>query len=131
MSKSMTKDALEGMAAILRENGYIVKETRIPYKEGKFNLIETLDLNTLSRETCIFVNEEGLEDLKGGIYCCSRNLTIGFIEYLPKDYILKDVRILTNRDATKTADYEEELSKYTHVCKVRDVFNGFFGDDEW
>lgn len=130
MSKSMTKDALEGMATILRENGYIVKETRVPYKEGKFNLIETLDINTLSRETCIFVNEEGLEDLKGGIYCCSRNITIGYIEYLPNDYILKDVRISTNRNATKTAGYEEELLKYDYVCKVRDVFNGFFGDDE-
>lgn len=127
---SMTKDALEGMAKILRENGYIVKETRVPYKEGKFNAIETLDLNTLSRETCIFVNEEGLEDLKGGIYCCSRNITVGYIEYLPNDYILKDVRISTNRNATKAAAYEEELSKYDYVCKMRDVFKGFFGDDE-
>ena len=47
---SMTKDTLEGMAAILRENDYIVKKNRKPYEEGKFTLIETLDLNTLGRE---------------------------------------------------------------------------------
>lgn len=123
---SMTKDTLEGMAAILRENGYIVKETRVPYKVGEFNAIETLDLNTLSRETCIFVNEEGLEDLKGGIYCCSSNITIGYIEYLPKDYILKDVRILTNRDTANSSNYTENLSDYNYVCKVRDVFKDFF-----
>lgn len=123
---SMTKDTLEGMAKILRENGYIVKETRVPYKVGEFNPIETLDLNTLSCETCIFVNEEGLEDLKGGICYCSRNITVGYIEYLPNDYILKDVRISTHRNATKTAGYEEELSKYDYVCKCRDVFKDFF-----
>lgn len=128
---SMTKDTLEGMAAILRENGYIVKENRKPYKEGKFNLIETLDLNTLNRETCIFVTDEGLGELKSGVNICSMDSTIGFINYLNNDYKTENVRISTNRDTANSSNYTEKLSDYTYVCKLKDVFNGFFGDDEW
>ena len=85
---SMSKDALEGMATILRENGYEVTEKnsdiaigKLPYKWYCFNRIENIDLEDIDGFTCIFLTEQGYEDLKADLDIGAVDICTGYIRY--------------------------------------------------
>lgn len=133
---SMSKEALEGMAAILRENGYGVslKESdKKPYVSNKFNKISDLDLNALSYETCMFLNGNVVSDFKLHDYVASScGVTIGYIERIHEDddedvdneddYFVEDIVIKTNRTNPAGCTIVENLSDYDYVIKLADVF---------
>lgn len=140
---NMNKDALEGMATILRENGYEVsfKETnnestpKKPYICNKFNKIRDLDLHDLAYDTCMFLKRNVVDDFEMHDYIAgSCNVTIGYIEYYYDEddeeggYILK-----TNKTDVADDSIVEKLSNYDYVIKLSDVFklmadNEAFGD---
>lgn len=137
---SMNKDALEGMAAVLRENGYEVslKESdnestpKKPYVCNRFNKIRDLNLNNIFYDTCLFlretvVNDFNLNDFVAGSY----GVTIGYIDRIEDDdddeddednYCVDEVVIKTNRNNTADCTIVENLSKYDYVIKLSDVF---------
>ena len=85
---SMSKDALEGMATILRENGYEVTKKnsdiaieKLPYKGYHFNRIENIDLEDIDGFTCIFLTEQGYEDLKADLDIGAVDICTGYIKY--------------------------------------------------
>lgn len=146
MSKS--KDMLECMATILRDNGYEValkesdNETKKPYVSNKFNKISALDLNALSYDTCMFLNGNVVSDFKLHDYVAgSCDVTIGYIERIYEDddedddedecnedecnednYCVEDFVIKTNRNNPVGCTIVEKLSDYAYVIKLSDVF---------
>lgn len=127
---TMNKDALEGMATILRENGYEVtlKEsdnestTKKPYVSNRFNKISDLDLKSLDYDTCLFIDDYAFDDIdtRGDYIVGSSCATIGYLD-LERGYDEDDVVIKTNR-AYKDSDFiTEELKKYDYVIKLKDV----------
>lgn len=138
MSMSMSKDALEGMASILRENDYevTIKESETnesdikkPYIDNKFNKICDIDLKSLEYDTCIFLSENVVRDFKLHDYvACSSGVTIGYIERLYEDDYedndcVEDIDIKTNRTNLAGCTIVENLSDYHYVIKLSDVFN--------
>lgn len=133
---SMSKDALEGMATILRENGYKVSltesDTKKPYVSNKFNKICDLDLNGLSCDTCLFLNGNVVSDFEMHDYVAgSCGVTIGYIERIYEDdededneddYCVEDIVIKTNRTNLAGCTIVENLSDYAYVIKLSDVF---------
>lgn len=136
---SMNRDALEGMAAVLRENGYEVslKESdnestpKKPYVCNRFNKISDLDLNSIFYDTCLFlketvVNDFNLNDFVAGSY----GVTIGYITRIENDdeeedednYCVEEIVIKTNRVNTADCTIVENLSKYDYVIKLSDIF---------
>lgn len=138
---SMSKDALEGMAAILRENGYEValkesetKESDIkkPYIKNKFNKIRDLDLGSLAYDTCIFLSATVVEDFKLHDYIAgSYAVTIGYIERVNDDDDVEDILISTNRTIAKGCGILENLSAYDYVIKLSDVFKLMASNEEF
>lgn len=135
MSKS--KDMLECMATILRDNGYEValkesdNETKKPYVSNKFNKISDLDLNALSYDTCMFLNGNVVSDFKLHDYVAgSWGVTIGYIERIYEDdededaeeINVEDIVIKTNRTNPAGCTIVENLSDYAYVIKLSDVF---------
>lgn len=139
---SMSKDALEGMAMILRENGYEValKESetkeadlKVPYNSYRFNKIRDLDLKSIVYDTCLFLSETVVEDFKLHDYAAgSCDVTIGYIECIYEDdaedednednYCVEDIVIKTNRTNPAGCTIVENLSDYAYVIKLSDVF---------
>ena len=129
---SMSKDALECMAVILRENGYDVSlkesDTKKPYVSNKFNKISDLDLNAISYDTCMFLNGNVVSNFKLHAYVAgSCGVTIGYIERLYEDddeddYCVEDFVIKTNRTNPAGCTIVENLSDYAYVIKLSDVF---------
>lgn len=138
---NMNKDALEGMAAVLRENGYEVtlKEsddecaTKKPYVSNRFNKISDLDLRSLEYDTCLFIDDFAFDDIERGDYIVgSSSATIGYLD-LERDYNEDDVIIKTNRTNPDRDFMTEELKKYDYVIKLKDVIklmveNNDFGE---
>lgn len=127
---NMNKDALEGMAAVLRENGYEVtlkesdneSDTKKPYVSNRFNKISDLDLMSLDYDTCLFIDDYTFDDIdtRGDYIVGSGCATIGYLN-LKSDYNADDVVIETNR-ANSDGDYiKEKLKKYNYVIKLKDV----------
>ena len=84
----MSKDALEGMATILRENGYEVTKKepeiaaiKLPYKDYCFNKIESIDLSYIDGITCVFLTERGYEELNHGEDTPATEICTGYIIY--------------------------------------------------
>lgn len=130
---SMSKDALEGMAVILRENGYEValkksetkaSDIKVPYKSLRFNKIRDLQLKTIYFDTCLFLSETVVEDFKLQDYVAgSCGVTIGYIERIYEDnYCVEDIVIKTNRTNPGGCAIVENLSDYAYVIKLSDVF---------
>lgn len=126
---SMSKDALEGMAMILRENGYEVslKESdKKPYVSNKFNKIRDIDLNDLSYDTCMFLKAGVVGDFEMHDYVAgSCDVTIGYISHYydeEEDDFDEENIIRTNRKDTANNTIVEELSNYDYVIKLSDVF---------
>lgn len=124
---SMSKDSLEGMASILRENGYEValKESdKKPYINNKFNKIRDLDLESIAYDTCIFLSATVVEDFKLHDYTAgSYAVTIGYIKRVnDDDDDVEDILISTNRTNAKGCGILENLSDYDYVIKLSDVF---------
>lgn len=133
---SMSKDTLEGMAMILRENGYEVslKESdKKPYVSNKFNKIRDLDLNDISYDTCMFLKAGVVGDFELHDYVAgSCDVTIGYIERIYEDddedvdneddYFVEDIVIKTNRTNPAGCTIVENLSDYAYVIKLSDVF---------
>lgn len=124
---NMNKDALEGMAAVLRENGYEVslKESdnectsKKPYISNRFNKISDLDLDYLSCDTCMFVKRSVVVDFEMCDYIAgSCNVTIGYIERSRDE---EETIIYTNRRDVDGNPIRENLSKYDYVIKLSDV----------
>lgn len=130
---SVNKDALEGMAAVLRENGYKVtlKEsddectTKKPYISNRFNKISSLDLDDLSYNTCMFLKGGVVVDFEMHDYIAgSCNVTIGYLErvYDEEDADFKEENIIkTNRRDLDGNPIRENLSAYDYVIKLSDV----------
>ena len=117
---SMSKDALEGMATILRENGYEVtkKELEIaaikpPYKGYCFNKIESIDLRDIDGFTCIFLTEQGYEDLKADMDIAAVDICTGYIMY----YEDADENLVIH------TGYNEKLriEAFKYVTRVMDI----------
>ena len=136
---NMNKDALEGMAAVLRENGYEVslKESdnestpKKPYVSNKFNKISDLDLNAILYDTCMFLKGGVVVDFEMHDYIAgSCNVTIGYIERIYEDdededaeeINVEDIVIKTNRTNPAGCTIVENLSDYAYVIKLSDVF---------
>lgn len=137
---SMSKDALEGMATILRENGYEValkeaetkeSDIKVPYNSHRFNKIRDLHLKTIYYDTCLFLSEGVVEDFKLHDYVAgSWGVTIGYIERIYEDddeedaeeISVEDVVIKTNRINPAGCVIVEKLSDYAYVIKLSDVF---------
>lgn len=88
----MSKDALEGMATILRENGYEVTKNELgiaaikpPYKDYCFNKIESIDLRCIDGITCVFLTERGHEELNHNGKTAASEICTGFILYNEED----------------------------------------------
>lgn len=139
---SMSKEALEGMATILRENGYEValkesdtkeSDIKIPYNSHRFNKISDLHLNSIFYDTCLFLSETVVRDFKLHDYVAgSCGVTIGYIERIYEDddedednednYFVEDIVIKTNRTNPAGCTIVENLSDYAYVIKLSDVF---------
>ena len=127
---SMSKDALEGMAAILRENGYEValKESDIkkPYINNKLNKIRNLDLDALSYDTCLFLKGGVVGDFEVQDYVAeSCDVTIGYVAHYydeDEDDFDEENILKTNRKDVDGNPIVEKLSNYDYVIKLSDVF---------
>ena len=135
---SMSKDALEGMASILRENGYEVelKESNTKYyQSNSFNKIRDLDLKSIEYETCIFLKENVVGDFKMHDYVAgSDGVTIGYIgrSYDEDEDDFDEVNSLkTNRADVIGNSIVETLSDYDYVIKLSDVFNLMASNEEF
>lgn len=123
---NMNKDALEGMAMILRENGYEVAlketDTKKPYASDKFNKISDLDLKSLDYDTCLFIDDYAFDDIdtRGDYVVGSSCATIGYLD-LEHGYDADNVIIKTNRSDPDGDFITEELKKYHYVIKLKDV----------
>lgn len=112
---NISKDALEGMASILRENGYEValkksetkeSDIKMPYDSHRFNKIRDLDLGSPAYDTCLFLSATVVHNFKLHDYIAgSSAVTIGYIERV------------------NDCDILENLSDYDYVIKLSDVFN--------
>lgn len=137
---SMSKDALEGMASILRENGYEValKESETEesgikksYINNKFNKIRNLYLKSIEYDTCIFLKGNIVGDFEMHDYVAgSDGVTIGYIarsydedEDEDEDYFDEVNSLKTNRADVVGNTIVEKLSDYDYVIKLSDVFN--------
>lgn len=134
---SMSKDALEGMASILRENGYEValkeseteeSDIKKPYINNKFNKIRNLDLESIEYDTCIFLKGNVVGYFKMHDYVAgSDGVTIGYIarsydEDEDEDYFDEVNSLKTNRADVVGNTIVEKLSDYDYVIKLADVF---------
>lgn len=128
---NMSKDTLEALAMILRENGYEVSlkesnnETKKPYVSNKFNKIRDLDLNDLSYDTCVFLKAGVVGDFERHDYVAgSCDVTIGYIShYYDEEADFNEENIIkTNRKDTANNTIVERLSDYHYVIKLSDVF---------
>lgn len=142
---SMSKDALEGMATILRENGYKValkdsetkeSDIKIPYNSHRFNKIRDLHLNNIFYDTCLFLSETAVEDFKMHDYVASScSVTIGYIERIYEDdeeeLNVEDIVINTNRTNPAGCTIVENLSDYDYVIKLADVFKLMASNEEF
>lgn len=141
---SMSKDALEGMASILRENGYEValkesetKESNIkkPYIRNKFNKIRDLDLGSIDFDTCILLKENVVDGFKMHDYVAgSDGVTIGYIgrSYDEDEDAFDEVNSLkTNRADAIGNTIVEKLSDYAYVIKLSDVFKLMDSNEEF
>lgn len=137
---SMSKDALEGMASILRENGYEValkdSDIKIPYNSHRFNKIRDLHLNNIFYDTCLFLSETAVEDFKLHDYVASScSVTIGYIEHIYEDdeeeLNVEDIVIKTNRTNPADCTIVENLSDYDYVIKLADVFKLMASNEEF
>lgn len=133
---TMNKDALEGMATILRENGYEVtlkKSNKKPYISDRFNKISDLDLTSLSTATCLFIDGFAFNDIEEGDYVVSSSsATIGYLK--PKrDDNTDEVIIQTNRTSANPDGYyiTEKLKKYAYVIKLKDVIKLMVDNDDF
>lgn len=142
---SMSKDALEGMATILRENGYEValkdsetkeSDIKIPYNSHRFNKIRDIHLNNIFYDTCLFLSETTVEDFKLHDYVASScSVTIGYIEHIYEDdeeeLNVEDIVIKTNRTNPAGCTIVENLSDYDYVIKLADVFKLMASNEEF
>ena len=145
---SMSKDALEGMATILRENGYEValkdsetkeSDIKIPYNSHRFNKIRDLHLNNIFYDTCLFLSETAVEDFKMHDYVASScSVTIGYIEDIHEDddddeeeLNVEDIVIKTNRTNPAGHTIVVKLSDYDYVIKLADVFKLMASNEEF
>lgn len=143
---SMSKDALKGMATILRENGYKValkdsetkeSDIKIPYNSHGFNKIRDLHLNNIFYDTCLFLSETAVEDFKLHDYVAtSCSVTIGYIEHIYEDdeeeeLNVEDIVIKTNRTNPAGCTIVEKLSDYDYVIKLADVFKLMASNEEF
>ena len=127
---NMNKDALEGMATVLRENGYKVSlkesDTKHPYINNRFNKISDLDLDDIAYDTCMFLKGEAVYDFGLHDYVtCSRDVTIGYVSYSydeeeEEDFDEENI-IKTDRKDTNGKSIVEKLSAYDYVIKLSDV----------
>lgn len=134
---TMNKDALEGMATILRENGYEVtlkKSKKKPYVSDRFNKISDLDLTSLSTATCLFIDGFAFNDIEEGDYVVSSSsATIGYLN-LKHDGNTDEVIIQTNRaDSTDPDGYyiTEKLKKCAYVIKLKDVIKLMVDNEDY
>ena len=128
---SMSKEALEGMASILRENGYevLLKEDETkksgikkPYINNTFNKIRDIDLYSLGYSTCLFLGESVVEDFKMCDYIAvSDYVTIGYLGEHEADDGVEDLLITTNRISAEGRGILETLSNYAYEIKLSDV----------
>lgn len=144
---SMSKDALEGMATILRENGYKValkdsetkkSDIKIPYNSHRFNKIRDIHLDNIFYDTCLFLSETAVEDFKLHDYVASScSVTIGYIERIYEDdeeeeeINVEDIIIKTNRTNPAGCTIVENLSDYDYVIKLSDVFKLMASNEEF
>ena len=134
---SNSKDMLECMATILRDNGYEValkeydtkeSDIKVPYNRHRFNKIRDLHLGDIDYDTCLFLSENVVRDFKLHDYvACSSGVTIGYIERLYEDDYedndcVEDIVIKTNRTNPAGCTIVENLSDYHYVIKLSDVF---------
>lgn len=117
---SMPKDALEGMATILRENGYEVTKTELgmaaikpPYKDYCFNKIESIDLSYIDGITCVFLTERGHEELNNGEDTAATEICTGYIMYY--EDADENLKIYTG------SDKEIPLKNFKYVTRLDDL----------
>ena len=132
---NMTKDVLKCMATVLRENGYKVSlkksDTKKPYVSNKFNKICDLDLKSLDRNTCLFLDDFTVEDIESGDnIVSSSSVTLGYLN-LSGDDDADDINIETNRTDSKGYYVTEKLKKYDYVIKLKDVIKLMVNNDEF
>lgn len=131
---SMSKDALEGMATILRENGYKVtlkKSNKKSYISNRFNKISDLDLTSLDTATCLFIDGFAFNDIEEGDYVVSSSsATIGYLG-LKRDDDTDEVIIKTNRPDSDGYFIEEKLKKYGYVIKLKDVIKLMIDNEDF
>ena len=135
---SMSKDALEGMASILRENGYEVtlkgseteeSDIKKPYIDNKFNKIRNLDLDSIDYDTCLFLNESVVDDFKEHDYVAgSCDVTIGYVARAYEDD--EDAGLIKTSDEHGNC-IVEKLSDYDYVIKLSDVFKLMDSNEEF
>ena len=126
---NMNKDALEGMATVLRENGYEVSlkksDTKQPYISNRFNKISDLDLDDIAYDTCMFLNKDAVYDFDLHDYVAgSYSVTIGYVSYSydeEDDDFDEETIIKTDRKDTDGKFIVEKLSDYDYVIKLSDV----------
>lgn len=134
---SMIKDALEGMASILRESGYEVtlkeSETEKPdikkhYIKNKFNKIRDIDLKSIEYDTCVFLKEDAVNYFKMHDYIvASSDVTIGYIDSIDDvDPIIK-----TSRSDKYYNSIVERIRNYDYVIKLSDVFELMDSNEEF
>lgn len=135
---SMGKEALEGMATILRENGYNValkesetkeSDIKVPYNSHRFNKIRDIDLKGIFYDTCLFLSKTVVENFKLQDYAIgSCGVTIGYIGRIYEDdedaeeIYVEDIVIKANKTNPAGRTIVENLSDYDYVIKLSDVF---------
>lgn len=127
---NMNKDALEGMATVLRENGYEVtlkesdneNNTKKTYVNNRFNKISDLDLKSLDYDTCLFLDDYAFDDIdkREDYVVGSSSATIGYLD-LEEDDNADTVIIKTNRTGLDSDFIKERLKKYAYIIKLKDV----------
>lgn len=88
MVEKPSKGLISSCIEILEDLGYEVTKKepdiaigKLPYKWYCFNKIESIDLDDIDGITCVFLTEQGYEELKYGGYTSSTEICTGYIRY--------------------------------------------------
>lgn len=88
MVEKPSKGLISSCIEILEDLGYEVTKKnsdiaigKLPYKWYCFNKIESIDLDDIDGITCVFLTEQGYEELKRGGDTSATEICTGYIRY--------------------------------------------------
>lgn len=90
------------------------------YKYGAVNKLADIDLEDIDCFTCVFLTEEGYNNILEYSTCPSEEITIGYVEA-----DAKNLTVVTDRYDCDDNEIYEPITKYTYVITLRDFIDNF------